>query len=237
GSGYSRKDVCSNEAFPESTWELEEPRTPLCSGFGVLCPWAQQPHAAREQPWHSGTCPFAPRFWPGTPTASQTISRSLEDAQRSLCLVICWWGCSGTSAWADPKPPDSLNYKDCEKAVRKHHIDGPRFLNLAENDIQKFPKLRVPILSKLSQEINKNEERRSIFTRKPQVQRFPEETESHEEDNGGWSSFVSTGQAVLPPCSGFQSNSVIRNVPNARRSKAQIEPPRGQIMRSVKGRG
>ncbi|XP_057585350.1 lymphocyte cytosolic protein 2 isoform X2 [Hippopotamus amphibius kiboko] len=82
-----------------------------------------------------------------------------------------------------------LNYKDCEKAVRKYHIDGPRFLNLAENDIQKFPKLRVPILSKLSQEINKNEERRSIFTRKPQVQRFPEETESHEEDNGGWSSF------------------------------------------------
>ncbi|KAI4561156.1 hypothetical protein MJG53_012224 [Ovis ammon polii x Ovis aries] len=82
-----------------------------------------------------------------------------------------------------------LNYKDCEKVVKKHHIDGPRFLNLAENDIQKFPKLRVPILSKLSQEINKNEERRSIFTRKPQVQRFPEETESHEEDNGGWSSF------------------------------------------------
>ncbi|XP_049503753.1 lymphocyte cytosolic protein 2 isoform X1 [Panthera uncia] len=82
-----------------------------------------------------------------------------------------------------------LNYKDCEKAVKKHHIDGQRFLNLTENDIQKFPKLRVPILSKLSQEINKNEERRSIFTRKPQVQRFPEETECHEEDNGGWSSF------------------------------------------------
>lgn len=83
-----------------------------------------------------------------------------------------------------------LNYKDCEKAVRKHHIDGPRFLNLTENDIQKFPKLRVPILSKLSQEINKNEERRSIFApRKPQVHRFPEEIESHEEENGGWSSF------------------------------------------------
>ncbi|XP_013011663.1 lymphocyte cytosolic protein 2 [Cavia porcellus] len=82
-----------------------------------------------------------------------------------------------------------LNYRDCEKAVRKYHIDGARFLNLTENDIQKFPKLRVPILSKLSQEINKNEERRSIFARKPQVQRFPEETENHEEDNGGWSSF------------------------------------------------
>ncbi|XP_045140630.1 lymphocyte cytosolic protein 2 [Echinops telfairi] len=82
-----------------------------------------------------------------------------------------------------------LNYKDCEKAVKKYHIDGPRFLNLTDNDIQKFPKLRVPILSKLSQEINKNEERRSFFTRKPQVQKFIEEPESHEEDNGGWSSF------------------------------------------------
>ncbi|KAM4870783.1 lymphocyte cytosolic protein 2 [Urocitellus parryii] len=81
-----------------------------------------------------------------------------------------------------------LNYKDCEKAVKRFNIDGARFLNLTENDIQKFPKLRVPILSKLSQDINKNEERRSIFTRRPQVQRFPEETESHEED-GGWSSF------------------------------------------------
>ncbi|KAL1778629.1 lymphocyte cytosolic protein 2 [Sigmodon hispidus] len=82
-----------------------------------------------------------------------------------------------------------LNYRDCEKAVKKYHIDGTRFLNLTENDIQKFPKLMMPILSKLSQDINKNEERRSIFTRKPQVQRFPEETESHEEDNSGWSSF------------------------------------------------
>ncbi|KAM6222834.1 lymphocyte cytosolic protein 2 [Rhynchocyon petersi] len=82
-----------------------------------------------------------------------------------------------------------MNYRDCEKAVKKYNIDGPRFLNLTESDIQKFPKLRMPILSKLSQDINKNEERRSIFTRKPQVQRFPEDTESHEEDNGGWSSF------------------------------------------------
>ncbi|XP_060040408.1 lymphocyte cytosolic protein 2 [Erinaceus europaeus] len=45
------------------------------------------------------------------------------------------------------------------------------------------------ILSKLSQEINKNDERRSIFTRKPQVHRFLEDTEPHAEDNGGWSSF------------------------------------------------
>ncbi|XP_072487045.1 lymphocyte cytosolic protein 2 [Notamacropus eugenii] len=82
-----------------------------------------------------------------------------------------------------------LNYKDCEKVVKKHLISGPRFLNLSENDIQKFPKLRVPILSKLSQEINKNEERRSLFARKPHPPRFAEEREFQEDDDGGWSSF------------------------------------------------
>ncbi|MEJ1287600.1 lymphocyte cytosolic protein 2 [Cricetulus griseus] len=42
-----------------------------------------------------------------------------------------------------------LNYRDCEKAVKKYHIDGARFLNLTENDIQKFPKLRMPATSGL----------------------------------------------------------------------------------------
>lgn len=61
-------------------------------------------------------------------------------------------------------------------------------------------------------------------------------TESHEEDNGGWSSFVSMGWAVLPPYSCFQSAFVIRNQHDAERSKALIEPPRGQMMCSVKAR-
>uniref|UniRef100_A0A8D0EZE6 Lymphocyte cytosolic protein 2 n=1 Tax=Strix occidentalis caurina TaxID=311401 RepID=A0A8D0EZE6_STROC len=68
-----------------------------------------------------------------------------------------------------------LKYKDCEKVVRKHSINGQRFLNMSENDIQKFPKLRVPIVSKLSQEINRNEGRLSFF---PKCQ-----------EDGGWSSF------------------------------------------------
>uniref|UniRef100_A0A8C4U735 Lymphocyte cytosolic protein 2 n=1 Tax=Falco tinnunculus TaxID=100819 RepID=A0A8C4U735_FALTI len=57
----------------------------------------------------------------------------------------------------------TLKYKDCEKVVRKHSINGQRFLNMSENDIQKFPKLRVPIVSKLSQEINRNEGRLSFL--------------------------------------------------------------------------
>ncbi|NWX44921.1 LCP2 protein, partial [Steatornis caripensis] len=62
----------------------------------------------------------------------------------------------------------TLKYKDCEKVVRKHSINGQRFLNMSENDIQKFPKLRVPIVSKLSQEINRNEGRLSFFPKWPQ---------------------------------------------------------------------
>ncbi|KAF1509574.1 Lymphocyte cytosolic protein 2, partial [Eudyptula minor novaehollandiae] len=68
----------------------------------------------------------------------------------------------------------TLKYKDCEKVVRKHSINGQRFLNMSENDIQKFPKLRVPIVSKLSQEINRNEGRLSFFPKWAQTQKCPE---------------------------------------------------------------
>ncbi|KAM9289579.1 lymphocyte cytosolic protein 2 [Morus bassanus] len=82
----------------------------------------------------------------------------------------------------------TLKYKDCEKVVRKHSINGQRFLNMSENDIQKFPKLRVPIVSKLSQEINRNEGRLSFFPKWAQTQKSPENPGYSQED-GGWSSF------------------------------------------------
>ncbi|XP_070592848.1 lymphocyte cytosolic protein 2 [Erythrolamprus reginae] len=80
-----------------------------------------------------------------------------------------------------------LNFKDCEKVVRKLNITGQRFLNMSENDIQKFPKLKVPILSKLSQEINRHEEKRSIFPKR--TQKSPEHIEYKPEEGDGWSSF------------------------------------------------
>ncbi|NXB74178.1 LCP2 protein, partial [Donacobius atricapilla] len=84
-----------------------------------------------------------------------------------------------------------LKYKDCEKVVRKHSINGQRFLNMSENDIQKFPKLRVPIVSKLSQEINKNEGRLSFL---PKCCPCSEKCgcvlpPGYAQDDGGWSSF------------------------------------------------
>ncbi|NWV70301.1 LCP2 protein, partial [Malurus elegans] len=82
----------------------------------------------------------------------------------------------------------TLKYKDCEKVVRKHSINGQRFLNMSENDIQKFPKLRVPIVSKLSQEISKNEGRLSFLPRWAQPQKSPENP-GYAQDDGGWSSF------------------------------------------------
>ncbi|XP_029439441.1 lymphocyte cytosolic protein 2 isoform X2 [Rhinatrema bivittatum] len=81
-----------------------------------------------------------------------------------------------------------INFKDCEDVVRKYNISGPRFLSMAENNFQKFPKLRVPLLSKLCQEINKKEERRSLFSRKMPVHKIPEEKEFKQDDDG-WSSF------------------------------------------------
>ncbi|KAJ7427003.1 Lymphocyte cytosolic protein 2 [Willisornis vidua] len=60
----------------------------------------------------------------------------------------------------------TLKYKDCEKVVRKYSINGQRFLNMSENDVQKFPKLRVPA----------------------QTQRSPENL-GYSQDDGGWSSF------------------------------------------------
>ncbi|NXH18340.1 LCP2 protein, partial [Bucco capensis] len=82
----------------------------------------------------------------------------------------------------------TLKYKDCEKAVRKHSINGQRFLNMSENDIQKFPKLRVPIISKLSQEINRNEGRLSFLPKWAQTQKYPENPGYSQEDDV-WSSF------------------------------------------------
>ncbi|XP_069057813.1 lymphocyte cytosolic protein 2 [Pleurodeles waltl] len=81
-----------------------------------------------------------------------------------------------------------LNYKDCEKVVKKHTINGQRFLNMSENDIQKFPKLRVPIIIKLCQEISKKQEKKNPFRAWTQTQKVPDEPEQSLEE-GGWSSF------------------------------------------------
>uniref|UniRef100_A0A8B9MXR5 Lymphocyte cytosolic protein 2 n=1 Tax=Accipiter nisus TaxID=211598 RepID=A0A8B9MXR5_9AVES len=68
----------------------------------------------------------------------------------------------------------TLKYKDCEKVVRKHSINGQRFLVSKSSKIPSY-KIPMKIVSKLSQEINRNEGKLSFF---PKCQ-----------EDGGWSSF------------------------------------------------
>lgn len=56
---------------------------------------------------------------------------------------------------------------------------------------------------------------------------LPSSTESHEEDNGGWSSFVSIGQ-VLPAYSRVQRSFVVRHWRDAG-SEALMEPRGAQV--------
>ncbi|XP_044309812.1 lymphocyte cytosolic protein 2 isoform X1 [Varanus komodoensis] len=108
---------------------------------------------------------------------------------------------SEVSRWSPEDLADyfrRLNFKDCEKVVKKHGITGQRFLNMSDNDLQKFPKLSVPILSKLSQEINRHEEKRSFFPKRTQIQKAPENTEYRQDEGDGWSSFEESDDYESP---------------------------------------
>ncbi|XP_058483698.1 lymphocyte cytosolic protein 2a [Solea solea] len=59
-----------------------------------------------------------------------------------------------------------MNLSGCDKAVLKHSISGSRFVNMSDNDLQKFPKPYSPMIMKLSSEISKKEEKRGLFAKK-----------------------------------------------------------------------
>ncbi|XP_040037181.2 lymphocyte cytosolic protein 2a isoform X3 [Gasterosteus aculeatus] len=59
-----------------------------------------------------------------------------------------------------------INLTGCDKVVMKNSISGRRFVNLSDNDLQKFPKLHAPMISKISTEISRKEERRGLFGKK-----------------------------------------------------------------------
>ncbi|XP_054611445.1 lymphocyte cytosolic protein 2a isoform X2 [Dunckerocampus dactyliophorus] len=67
-----------------------------------------------------------------------------------------------------------MNLSDCDRTVLKNSINGIRFVNLSDNDLQKFPKLHTPIISKLSADISKKEERRGLFGKKTMTPKFHE---------------------------------------------------------------
>ncbi|XP_049598373.1 lymphocyte cytosolic protein 2a isoform X3 [Syngnathus scovelli] len=77
---------------------------------------------------------------------------------------------SEVEEWSPQQLADYLrkmNLSDCDRTVLKNSINGMRFVNLSENDLQKFPKLHTPIISKLSADIGKKEEKRGPFGKRP----------------------------------------------------------------------
>ncbi|XP_066573217.1 lymphocyte cytosolic protein 2a isoform X3 [Amia ocellicauda] len=81
----------------------------------------------------------------------------------------------------------SMDLKDCEKVVKKYSITGPRFLEMSENDLQKFPKLNAPLISRLSHDINKKEEKKGLFGKRTAAHKYREPEVSQDSDQG-WDS-------------------------------------------------
>ncbi|XP_069052163.1 lymphocyte cytosolic protein 2a isoform X2 [Lepisosteus oculatus] len=81
----------------------------------------------------------------------------------------------------------SMDLKDCDRVVKKHSINGPRFLDMSENDLQKFPKLHAPMISRLCHDINKKEEKRGLFHKKQAPLRIKEQ-EFPQDNDQGWDS-------------------------------------------------
>ncbi|XP_074466145.1 lymphocyte cytosolic protein 2a isoform X2 [Sebastes fasciatus] len=73
------------------------------------------------------------------------------------------------TGWSPQQLADYLkrmSLSGCDKVVMKNSISGSRFVNLSDNDLQKFPKLHAPMISKISTEISRKEERRGLFGKK-----------------------------------------------------------------------
>uniref|UniRef100_A0A8P4KJE6 Lymphocyte cytosolic protein 2 n=1 Tax=Dicentrarchus labrax TaxID=13489 RepID=A0A8P4KJE6_DICLA len=93
---------------------------------------------------------------------------------------------SEVMGWSPQQLADYLkrmNLSGCDKAVLKNSISGSRFVNLSDNDLQKFPKLHAPMISKISTEISKKEEKRGLFGKKPTPKYHEPETAA---DVQGW---------------------------------------------------
>uniref|UniRef100_UPI0037E8764B lymphocyte cytosolic protein 2a n=1 Tax=Semicossyphus pulcher TaxID=241346 RepID=UPI0037E8764B len=76
---------------------------------------------------------------------------------------------SEVMGWSPQQLADYLkrmNLSGCDKVVMKNSISGSRFINLSDNDLQKFPKLHAPLISKISTNISKKEERRGLFSKR-----------------------------------------------------------------------
>ncbi|XP_026184809.1 lymphocyte cytosolic protein 2a isoform X2 [Mastacembelus armatus] len=117
---------------------------------------------------------------------------------------------SEVSGWSPQQLADYLKrmkLSGCDKTVLKNGISGSRFVNLSENDLQKFPKLHAPIISKISTEISKKEEKRGGLFSKKTTPKYHEPDTTH--DAQGWDEdeFDEFEDDYESPCSGDDEGS------------------------------
>ncbi|KAL1252791.1 hypothetical protein QQF64_017484 [Cirrhinus molitorella] len=101
---------------------------------------------------------------------------------------------SEVQSWDPQRLADFLkkrNLTGCDKVVMRYNINGHRFLSMSDNDLQKFPKLHAPLISKICQEISKQKKPgkfQLIPTMRPSpVPSYPQPPVEHHEDQA-WDS-------------------------------------------------
>ncbi|XP_067103392.1 lymphocyte cytosolic protein 2 isoform X2 [Osmerus mordax] len=75
---------------------------------------------------------------------------------------------------------NKLKLSGCDKVVMRNNITGERFLEMIENDLQKFPSKHIPIITRICTEINKREEKRG-FGRRPTEHKYNQQDFVQEE--------------------------------------------------------
>ncbi|CAJ1063174.1 Hypothetical predicted protein [Xyrichtys novacula] len=94
---------------------------------------------------------------------------------------------SEVMGWSPQQLADYLkrmNLPGCDKVVLKNSISGSRFVTLTDIDLQKFPKPYAPLISKISTEISRKEEKRGLFGKRttPKYQEAETGAEGWDED-------------------------------------------------------
>ncbi|KAM9414096.1 lymphocyte cytosolic protein 2 isoform 2-T2 [Salvelinus alpinus] len=68
-----------------------------------------------------------------------------------------------------------LRLSSCDKVVMKTSMNGARFLKMKDGDLQKFPTIHIPVITKICREINRSEEEKGFSQRS-------REPKSHQQD-------------------------------------------------------
>ncbi|XP_049898378.1 lymphocyte cytosolic protein 2 [Epinephelus moara] len=74
-----------------------------------------------------------------------------------------------------------LKLSGCDRLVIKSSINGAQFMQMTACDLQVFPSLYVPIITKIQNEINKMDQKKGGFGLKSKAQKYPKQVFVQEE--------------------------------------------------------